>query len=58
MHFVGVQIKLVSCVEKESGPVQDKYCDHNTRPDDFYRACNDQDCPARYSETPILWINL
>lgn len=44
----GVQRKIVHCVEKLAGIVDEPYCDALSRPDDQQRSCNEEPCPARW----------
>ncbi|KAI3377426.1 hypothetical protein L3Q82_008615 [Scortum barcoo] len=46
----GVQRKIVHCVEKTTGIVEEHFCDPVTRPDNNQTSCNKDPCPA------IWWV--
>ncbi|MFT7816604.1 A disintegrin and metalloproteinase with thrombospondin motifs 7-like [Arapaima gigas] len=46
----GVQRQIVHCMERNSGIVEQHYCDPATRPDDKRASCNEELCPA------IWWV--
>ncbi|XP_016053234.1 PREDICTED: A disintegrin and metalloproteinase with thrombospondin motifs 7, partial [Miniopterus natalensis] len=44
----GMQRQSVFCTERQMGPVDDRYCDQEDRPDDRQRKCSEEPCPARW----------
>ncbi|KAB7499665.1 A disintegrin and metalloproteinase with thrombospondin motifs 7 [Armadillidium nasatum] len=48
----GTQVSKAQCMEKESGLVENKYCDKKKKPRDKIRECNTHPCPAWWWSGP------